>query len=257
MKYSVYFFRIFFCFIAAAVFLRLTTPVFAASEPLTLVAEDGYVISALLTVPEKEPATEAGVVLIHMYRHTKESWIPLIDELTARGITSLAIDLRGHGESLTAPDGSDSNSKVMNRDPEFFNVMHRDAAAALKYLREKRNIPPERLALVAASVGSSIAIRTAIDNPVAGVVVMTPGENYLGIPTMEHIRKWPDIPLLILTSDEEAGRGANGIYEALKNRGANLKVFEKERIHGTIMFGEVDGVEQMIADWLIDLFKLQ
>lgn len=257
MKLSSCFVFFFFYLLTLTGILCVTSPVFAGSEKLTLTADDGYEISALLTVPDRELPAAAGVVLVHMYRHTKESWAPLVDVLIGRGITCLAIDLRGHGESLIAPDGSDSNSRVMNRDPEFFNVMYRDAAAALKYMNEKRGIPPERTALVAASVGSSIAIRAAIDHPVAGVVVMTPGENYLGIPTMEHIKQWPGIPLLILTSEEEADRGAAGINDALKNRGAHLMVFDKERIHGTNMFGQLAGVEKIIADWLAELFQLK
>jgi len=243
------------CFLAAAVLFFSFRPASADSENITLVAADGYRIAALLTVPESKPLPAAGVVLIHMYRHTKESWSPLVSELTARGITSLAIDLRGHGASLTAPDGSDGSLKVVNRDPEFFNTMYLDAAAALHYLTEKLQIPPEKTALVGASVGCSIAIRTALEYPVAAVVVMTPGRDYLGIPTMKHIDKWPGIPLLILASEEEAGRGAVDIHAALQNRGAELILFDEDGIHGTNMFGAVQGVEKMIADWLTAVFK--
>ena len=91
--------------------------------------------------------------------------------------------------------------------------------------------------------------------PVAAVVLMTPGKEYLGIPTMGHIKNWPDKPLLILTSSEEQQRGAAAIYAQLKNNGATLRVFEEEDIHGTNMFGEVDDVEQLIADWLADAMR--
>jgi alpha-beta hydrolase superfamily lysophospholipase len=186
-----------------------------------------------------------------MYGHTKESWAPLTSVLNDRGITTLAIDLRGHGESRYSPDGSDDRTKVENRDTDFFNTMHLDAQAALEHLENNEHIKAQKIALVGASVGCSIAIRTAIDHPVAGVVVMTPGKEYLGIPTVEHIKKWPGIPLLIMTSEEEAERGAEDIYAALQNKGAKLMVFQEEGIHGTNMFGEVDNIEQTIADWLI------
>jgi len=80
--------------------------------------------------------------------------------------------------------------------------------------------------------------------------VMTPGKDYLGVPTMKHIENWPGIPLLILSSREELERGASAIYARLKNSGATLKVFEEEDIHGTNMFGEVDGVEELITNWI-------
>lgn len=249
---SLYTFSVFFG-ILAAFFITTSIPGTAFSENVKLITEDGYTIAATLNRPETKPAKPAGAILIHMYRSTKESWTPLTRVLTDHGITTLAIDLRGHGESRIAPDGSDDSVKVLNRDHQFFNTMHLDAQAALKYLKEKELITADRIVLVGASVGCSIAIRTAIDHPVAGVVVMTPGRDYLGIPTMEHIKKWPDIPLLILTSKEEAGRGAEDIYAALQNSDAQLMVFPEEGIHGTNMFGEVENVEQTIADWLLDV----
>ena len=242
--------RLFSALTAFAVFLWIIFPGNALCKNITLTAKDGYRIAATLTMPKQKPAVDSGVVLIHMYRNTKESWKPLQDELVSRGITTLAIDLRGHGQSKLSPNGADDSIRVINREPQFFNTMYLDAEAALNYLVEKLGIKPARTALVGASVGCSIAIRTALDNTVAAVVVMTPGRNYLGIPTMEHIKKWPGIPLLILTSEEEVDRGANDIYAALQDRGAELMVFQEEGIHGTNMFGEVEDIEKTIAEWL-------
>ncbi len=234
------------------IFLLWSGVAHASSEKITLTTDDGYRISGLLTRPEKE-ADRAGVVLLHMYRNNKESWEALIQVLSAKGITSLAIDMRGHGESRLGPDGSDNQKKVLMRDSTFFNTMHMDAEAAVKYLQrivvKKRNI-----GLIGASVGCSVTIHTVVNNEVdiSAVVVMTPGEKYLGVQTMNHIKKWPGIPLFILSSKEEAYRGAKSIYNNLKNRGAELSLFDEEEIHGTYMFGEVDGVEILIADWIAE-----
>ena len=237
-------------FLLAALFLLATGTGHAKSEHLTLSSKDGYQIAATLSQPDKSPAVASGVVLLHMYRQDRESWQPLVDVLVARGITTLAIDLRGHGQSLIAPDGSDDSKKVLERDSGFFNTMYLDAEAGLRYLRDKLLIKQNRTALIGASVGCSVAIHTATKNPVAAVVVMTPGKNYLGIPTINHIKKWETTPLFILTSEEEADRGADTIFTALQHKGAELKVFEEEDIHGTNMFGKVDNVENLIADWL-------
>jgi len=246
---------VFFYLVATITVLLIAADCYALAEDITFTARDGYRIAATLTRPEKPVPATTGVVLIHMYRSSREGWNPLIPSLSTRGITSLAIDLRGHGASRIAPDGTDGGTKVLNRDSEFFNAMYLDAEAALEYLEKTLGIPPERTALVGASVGCSIAIRTAIDRPVAGVVVMTPGREYLGIPTMEQIQKWPGIPLLILTSEEESERGADDIYAALQNRGAEIMVFKEENIHGTHMFGKVKDVEKIIAEWLSSVFN--
>lgn len=240
--------------LAAITDLLIPMPCQAQTSDLTLTAADGYQIAATLTRPEKKTET-AGVVLIHMYRNTKESWEPLTRVLADRGITSLTIDLRGHGESRFAPDGSDDSIKVTNRDSSFFDTMHLDAETALEYLEKDEHITTHHIGLVGASVGCSIAIQTAVNSKVAAVAVMTPGRDYLGIQTMDHIKNWPGTPLLILTSEEEKNRGAVDIYTALQNRGAELKIFKEESIHGTNMFGEVDNVEQIITGWLSNLLQ--
>jgi len=177
----------------------------AAPEKVVLTAADGYRITGSLTKGD----SGAGVVLLHMYGQSKESWQPLIEPLHARGITSLAIDMRGHGESRLDPAGNDDSKLVVARDPELFIQMHLDAEAAVRYLLA-HGIKPSKVGLVGASVGCSVAIQTVAEGkvPVAAVVVMTPGKDYLGIPTMRHIKNWPGTPLLILTSREERNRGA-------------------------------------------------
>ncbi len=223
---------------------------FGGERQVKLTAADGHPLAATLTMPEAR-SQEAGVVLLHMYRRDRRSWDPLVKVLAARGITVLAFDLRGHGGSRYGADGSDGQARVLGREADFFAAMHLDGAAALQYLLEVEQIAPHRLALVGASVGASIAIQTALTRPrLAGVVVMTPGEKYLGIPTLEHAAAWPGIPLLILTSAEEAGRGAAELYRRLGTRDVALRTFPQTGVHGTDMLGRVTGVEWLVADWL-------
>jgi alpha-beta hydrolase superfamily lysophospholipase len=232
--------------------LALLVAVGAAAEEVHFAAADGYRIAGRLARPAAGEI-QGGVVLLHMYKSDKESWKPLTPALTARGLVALAIDLRGHGDSRWGPTGTDGWQRVLDRDPDFFGQMHLDAEAAVRFLLDQ-GIRPARVGLVGASVGCSVAIQTAVggEAPVAAVVVMTPGKEYLGIPTMAHIESWKGQPLLILTSAEEKERGAGPIFRALREQGAALRVFDKEGIHGTRMFGEVDGVETLIADWLAD-----
>jgi pimeloyl-ACP methyl ester carboxylesterase len=231
------------------VLLLLGSIAVAGTKKVVLTTTDGYRITGILTEPPGG-MSRAGVVLLHMYRHTKEGWAPLIPHLIRRGITTLAIDMRGHGESRLGPHGRDDGRRVLLRDASLFNGMHLDAEAAVRYLQDK-GIESGRIGIIGASVGCSVAIHTAVAGSVkvASVVVMTPGERYLGVPTMDHIRIWPGIPLLILSSREEAGKGAVPIFRELKKKGAELRLFDESGVHGTYMFGEVEGVEELISSW--------
>ncbi len=231
----------------------LTTATAKALE-VSFTASDDHPLVATLEMPDKGTDIRTGVILLPMYRHTRESWQPLVQQLTAAGFTCLSLDLRGHGQSRFGADGSDNEKRVLARDPDFFNTMYLDVAAADIWLRN-REPQLNRIVLVGASVGCSVAVHAVTGSTVkaGAVVLMTPGVNYLGIPTMEHIKTWPGIPLLILSSEEEQERGAAAIYKQLQNNGAELKLFPQTNIHGTNMFGKVDKVEGFIVQWLSSL----
>lgn len=233
--------------------LSLTLPLSsmaASGEAVHFKAADGYQITGTLS-GNQASSHRRGIVLLHMYKNNRQSWQPLVRELNRQGFVSLAIDLRGHGDSRLSPQGHDDSLRVNSRDAVFFNQMYQDAEAAVKYLVDKQHIPPNRIAMIGASVGCSVLFDAASRGtfPLKATAVMTPGRDYLGIPTMEHIKKWPGVPLLILSSKEESSRGADDIFQVLKEKGAELKTYDEEDIHGTHMFGEIDGIEGMIADW--------
>ena len=238
----------FFCL----VFCLLVQPLYAG-ERISMQAADGHPLVGTLSRPGGNTNLQAGVVLLPMYRHTRESWQPLVEKLNNAGFTTLAIDLRGHGDSRYDAAGRDDGRRVISRDPILFNAMYLDAAAATAWLEKKMHITTQRTALVGASVGCSVALQAVANGAVNAyaVVVMTPGSNYLGIATMKQITSWPVTPLLILSSEEEKGRGAEQIHVALAQKGAELRLFPQTQIHGTNMFGEVAGVEDLITDWLL------
>ena len=177
-----------------------------------------------------------------------------MQKLLSAGFTCLSLDLRGHGQSRFGANGSDDEKRVEARDSKFFNSMYLDVAAAEKWL-QKTEPQLEKEVLIGASVGCSVAVHAIAGGVVRAeaAVLMTPGEDYLGISTMEHIKTWPVIPLLILSSEEEQDRGAAAIYKQLQKRGAELKLFPQTNIHGTNMFGKVERVENVITDWLLSL----
>ncbi|MCJ7602162.1 MAG: hypothetical protein MUO63_11785 [Desulfobulbaceae bacterium] len=69
-------------------------------------------------------------------------------------------------------------------------------------------------------------------------------------PTLQQIERWPGRPLLILSSFEEKERGADVISRKLEKKGAEFVIFAQTNIHGTNMFGRVDGVAGRIVSWL-------
>jgi fermentation-respiration switch protein FrsA (DUF1100 family) len=76
--------------------------------------------------------------------------------LRALGLTLLAFDYRGYGESGGRPTEEG---------------LYRDADAAYRYLREVRHVPAERIVLFGHSLGSAVAVELATRVPAAGLVL--------------------------------------------------------------------------------------
>ncbi|GEM_PF-1169194 len=185
------------------------------------------------------------VLCLPMYRHTRKTYAALVTPLRRAGFNILVMDLRGHGES--APELAE---RVQNRDPRVFNSMHLDVEAAIRFLG-KRGLDTTRLGLVGASVGCSVALASAVRYPGSfrACVVMTPGANYLGINSLRDARRWHGIPLLILSSEEEAPR-VKVVADAFAGPRTAFRIVPGSNRHGTRMFGKVKGIENDIAAFL-------
>jgi pimeloyl-ACP methyl ester carboxylesterase len=229
-----------------------------APKDVTLTTADGVKIAA--TAWPSGAAHGAGVVLLHMYGSDRTTWSSEASHLGARGITVLAIDLRGHGGSAKQAK-QDLAPRVAKRDPKLFAEMHQDAWAAVQWLAKEGGCDPKRIALVGASVGCSVAIDTARRHPaeVAAVLCMSPGANYLGLDTLAHLKTFPaEASLLLLVHRTEVDAGAAKIAEA--RPGTRLVVYDDEApadasddkmwAHGTKMFGRLPLVERTVASFV-------
>jgi pimeloyl-ACP methyl ester carboxylesterase len=224
-------------------------------EDVTIKTADGMKLAATYHPPRGRPAEGApSVVALHMFMNRRQSYEPIVPAVTEQGMGLLAIDLRGHGGSKVQ-DGEDLSKKAAGRDGDLFRAMHHDAAAGIKWLRKTKKVPKGKVALLGASVGCSVAIDTAVRHPddVACVVALTPGTNYLGVPTMEHIHKWPEgKPLFVLSSEGEKKKGAGPILEALREKGCEIHTVPGgQELHGTRMFRKVTGIEEKVAAWIV------
>ncbi|MFH0982981.1 MAG: alpha/beta fold hydrolase, partial [Planctomycetota bacterium] len=172
---------------------------------------------------------------------------PLIPKLHEAGFAVLALDMRGHGESVQ-PATMRLRERVAQRDPALFNDMYQDVAAAYVWLAGKPNVDPSQFGLVGASVGCSVALDYATrDKSVDAVVCLTPGEKYLGVDSVEDIKAVGRRAMLLLTTE---GERADSDSLAKLNPGAEVRVVGKGVVHGTNMFGKMAGIEDQIVAFL-------
>lgn len=107
---------------------------------VSFLTDDG--VSIVGTVKEAG-APQKFLLLLHMLPSTRESWYAFSGQAASQGFSSLAIDLRGHGESITQRD----KLRMLNQKLDyidFTDVEHqatiRDVEAALDYLQKEKGV---------------------------------------------------------------------------------------------------------------------
>lgn len=220
-------------------------PLFAAPErqPAAFRADDGHKLFADYYPAKHAQAPAPAVILLHMYKSDRTAWVPLVEPLHTAGFAVLALDYRGHGESAT----SNTLERVEQRDTTLFREVQQDLDAAYHWLAAQPGIDRSRLALVGASVGCSIALEYAArDRSVDAIVCLSPGTNYLGLPSEQDIRQIQGRQiLLVATADERAACDAL----APLTKGTTVKILPGAS-HGTQMLEQTTSVLPEIVQFL-------
>jgi pimeloyl-ACP methyl ester carboxylesterase len=112
--------------------------------------------SITLTAEVDGDPTHPAVVLLHGGGQTRHAWRRTTAALIARGLYTIALDLRGHGDSDWAPDGDYS-----------LNAQVGDLLAVLQQL-------PSRPILIGASLGGLVALATVGEatTPIASALIL-------------------------------------------------------------------------------------
>jgi alpha-beta hydrolase superfamily lysophospholipase len=138
----------------------------AAVRVVTFQSRDGTTLSGRYLESAERPAP--GVVLVHMLARSSADWTDLAVELDAAGISTLAVDLRGHGAS----GGAASDLPAMAG----------DVSAAVQWLSSRPTVRRDRLGVAGVSLGANLALLAAGDEPLVGAVAaVSPSLDYRGV----------------------------------------------------------------------------
>lgn len=177
---------------------------------VTFETTDGITIEADYYPVKVAPHKKTPVaILIHMYPADRSSWKSFVPALRKAGVAALAYDIRGKGGSIKPADKK-LKEGYDNRDPAHFKDAWKDVEAAKTWLGKQKNIDVGRTILIGASIGCSIALEQAsLDPKIKGVVCLSPGEHYMGVDSIAHIKKCSTVPILLLSPEGE--------FEAVRN----------------------------------------
>ena len=213
-----------------------------AATPLQLRAPDGSQVHANGSL---SAGSKKGVVLAHMVGRDARDWEFLSKRLDGVKLSTVAIDLRGHGKSAKA--GSELS------EGDYKSMVH-DLEAGVNWLR-KNGVT--EVSCVGASIGANLCAQLGAKDPnIVNLVLLSPGLNYKGVTSGDALQNYGDRPVLIVAAEDDrfAPRSAAVLEEAAKGQ-VHYELLS-EGGHGTKMLTRDARLEGMITSWLIGTFKL-
>jgi alpha-beta hydrolase superfamily lysophospholipase len=223
------------CWVASAAAV-IGAAVADAGTRVTLASRDGLTLVGTLVEPDSTPAP--AVLLLHGLGRSRHDWDRFAETLAARGIGSLALDIRGHGES-----GGPA--------PEDLSIAVADAIAGLEFLSRQASVAPGRLGIVGASIGANLAVLAgAGDSYVRAIVLLSPGLDYRGLKIENAMRRYGERAALIVTSQEDPyATRSSKVLSSTGLIGHELQVLEGAG-HGAAMLDRAPQLTSSVVDWL-------
>lgn len=194
--------------------------------------------------------TTGAVLLLHQLGSNRAEWRPLIERLQwAPAVTVLALDLRGHGDSVQGPSALRQTWEGFGEDPARWAGLARDAAAGARYLFNEG--AARSVVVVGSSIGASAAVAGLAEEPrVLGLAMISPGLAYHGLDAVGPMRAFatlatpPAMPrrtawMMAAEGDEESARAV----AALASEASGIAV-ERALVPGS----DAHGVSLLNAD---------
>ncbi|MDP3014961.1 MAG: alpha/beta fold hydrolase [bacterium] len=143
------------------------------------------------------------LVLTHMMPATKESWNDLAEEFQNIGYESIAIDLRGHGQS----DGGPKDYRKFSDEEHQKSIL--DLEAGVDYLIKNRQAAPDKIYFIGASIGANLSLQYISEHQeFKTAILLSQGLNYRGIKTEPLIKNLQSGQKVLFVSARDDGDNA-------------------------------------------------
>jgi pimeloyl-ACP methyl ester carboxylesterase len=222
-------------------------------ELVRFTTADGWQIVGDLRV--RQPRS-LGVVFVHQLGSNRGEWARFAGRVAGSPLwldspgrfTTLAFDLRGHGESTTSADGTARWQSFGNDRARWISLEH-DVAAAVDLVRQRALTT--RIVIVASGIGATAAALYAArpGAPVAGLVLISPTMDARGInlvaPLTQYVRAQRPVLLVTASGDSASSDCVRDVQQAMSSADAGVgsDLLEVERYDNASAHGVAIGAE--------------
>ncbi len=211
-------------------------------EKISFKTSDGVTIVGNLY----KGGSERFAIYLHMRPSTKEGWDTLATKLqTEHGVTGLAIDERGHGESIM---GGELNYEAFTDD----KAKMLDVEAAFDELR-KFGATEANTIIIGGSIGANLAIWFMTRHPqMKKVVALSPALLYRGVSTDDKIVLLGlDQHVLLVASDDDPHRAYEGVKKLYELNPAQTEMILLSGVgHAETMIEKQADLTEQVIEWL-------
>lgn len=207
---------------------------------VTIQTSDGVALAASWRpVPDRPEAP--AVLLLHDFSRERRDWEALAPEFTSRGLATLAIDLRAHGDSTKKNGKPLPISPRQMSDPNGFP---RDVEAACRWLKGRA----KATGIVGLSLGGNLAILASAERLADAIVVVS--SNAERLPPLAGGRSTVARAALFIASEAAPRReeSAQALFAAAAEPKQLLLV--PGSAHNLVLFAEHPETKAAMLDWL-------
>jgi pimeloyl-ACP methyl ester carboxylesterase len=206
---------------------------------VTFQTPDGQLIVATMMEPSRRPAP--AIILVHMLGRSRKDWESAGARLAEEGFTTLAIDLRGHGESAAYGGAADERARL--------GAMVADVRTAKRFLDTRADVLPGRIGIAGASFGATLsAIAAGDDATIRSIALLSPSIDYRGVRIEAAMKKYGARPALFVASREDPYAWRSMRELSKDARGREMILLDRAG-HGTAMLAENDSLIRTLVDW--------
>lgn len=195
-----------------------------------------------------EGGGERAALLLHMMPSTRASWAAFANHLVEAGISALAIDLRGHGDSMESSSGK---LDYKNFRPEEHQASIHDVDAAIEWLRREKKM--KQISIAGASIGANLALSYGAEHPeIKSLALLSPGLDYQGVNAETAAAKLsPSQRVFFLASadDEYSAASIQELFQKTLSQEKKMELFQ-DAGHGTTMLERKPEYLKILADWI-------
>lgn len=253
-----------FLFLAALLVILISTLSFADETTLVhkieFVTSDSLTMTGWLTPGSYNPPAPL-IVLLHQYQsdHTSyDYFLNVLNQAYTRDTLhllgayphTLALDIRGHGLSTK------KGSKVVDyqkRDETEMKRIPSDVAFAINQVLSDSSLPVDtsKIFIVGASIGANAAaMATELIPYISKIVLLSPGEKYLGMEPTEALKNFKGKTLIYVSEGDDYSFKSTQKFKELNTERIEVRAFTKS-LHGTeIINRHITSIRYMI-DWLL------